>query len=158
MPIADDAAQLRRQLKVVLCPEQIIVSQVRGKPRQTLLQIDAFAIPLSESNNSEAVSGVVWPRSYATSRGLETRFSQEVSDPVRYNDPTTDCTIRLYKKAAVRRGRCDPQTILEVGGQLSPQGLLKWDPSRFCFADFNTEDIFPEVHVSNSQAHSLTNA
>jgi hypothetical protein len=150
MSSADDAAQLRRQMKVILCTEQIIVSQVRGKPRKAFLQVDAFAIPLSESINRKAVAGVVWPRSYTTSKGLETCVPHEECDLVGYNNPTKGFTIRLYEKAAVRRCWCDPQTIPEVGGKLAGQGLLKWNPSRFSFADFDVEDILLKVYISNS--------
>ena len=63
---ANNAAQLRRQLKVVLRAEQVIVTKVCGQPRETLLHVDALTVPLGEPINCEAMARIVGSRPNAT--------------------------------------------------------------------------------------------
>ncbi len=67
MPRANNAAQLRRQLKVILRPEQVIVTKIRGQPRETLLDVDALTVPLGEPIDCKAMASIVGSRPDATS-------------------------------------------------------------------------------------------
>ena len=71
----NNAAQFWRQLKVVLCAEQVIVTKICGQPCETLLHVDALTVPLGEPIDSEAVARIVRSRPNATSARFNTCLS-----------------------------------------------------------------------------------
>src|SRR3989441_7793300 len=104
VPGANNATQFRRQLKIVLRTEQVVVTKVGGQPRQTLLHVDAITVPLGEPIDGEAMARIVRSRPHAACARFETRSSQQDYDCVGHDRTTTGRTVRLNEKRTVFGG------------------------------------------------------
>lgn len=74
MTHTNNAAQFWRQPKIILCTEQVIVTKIRGQPRETIFHVDALTVPLGEPIDCEAMARIVRSRSNTTSARFNACF------------------------------------------------------------------------------------
>jgi len=134
------------------------VSEIRGQPRQSPVEIDSLPIPAREAVHCKGVTQIVRSGADTTASWLEARGAVQVAERAAGRGHGERAPIRSDEHAvAAHRVEVDEgASCSQVTPELAGKGLVEWHPARSALGLGDEEDAPAEIDIADPKSERLS--